>query len=149
MVSALAEAWDVDVKGPRAPHLPASGLGAGFRARRLLLRPRLAAIRGRTEIAPRTDPSPDVVVEIDISRSSIRELGIFEQFGVPEVWRHDGERASILVLEDGEYREAETSAAFPLLAAQDMTRLRAVGGETPLPRWLADTRAWATEAAQG
>lgn len=148
MVGALAEGWGVDVAGLGHLTYRHPEWERGFEPDGCFYVRDVAAIRGRTEVDAQVDPPPDVVVEIDISRSSIRKLGIFAQFGVPEVWRHDGDRATILVLDEGEYRDVEAGTAFPLLTADAMTRILAAGAETPLPRWLADTRAWATAAAR-
>lgn len=85
-------------------------------------------------------------MEIDISRSSIDKLPVFAQFGVPEMWRHDGQVATILLLDDGVYRPAETSRALPPLTAEVLASLVEQGRETPRRQWLADIRAWATAA---
>ncbi len=105
-----------------------------------------AAIRGKDRIDPRLDPPPDVVVEIDITRSSIDKLPLDAQFGVLEVWRHDGEAATILLLEDGGYVEGD-SRVFPGLDAGAFTRLLAAGQRTPVTRWLPEVRAWASTAS--
>lgn len=92
------------------------------------------------------DPPPDVVVEIDISRDSIGRPGIFRQFGVAEVWCHDGERASFLVLAAEGYQPSATSRCFPLLSADRLTELLAERAASTLPTWLRAVRAWASQA---
>ena len=38
------------------------------------------------------DPPPDLVIEVDITRSSLDKLSIYAALRVPEVWRYtDGE----------------------------------------------------------
>src|SRR5712692_7814185 len=66
-----------------------------------------------SELDAAVAPPPDLVIEIDISRSSLPRFPIFAAFGVPEVWRYDGARVSIWRLEAGRYVEAESSAALP------------------------------------
>lgn len=99
-----------------------------------------ATIRGRDEVVPGVDPPPDVVVEVDITSSSIDKLRLFARFAVPEVWRHHSERAAILVLGPDGYRAADASQVFPRLTADALTRLLEEGRRTPLPRWLSDVR---------
>ena len=71
-------------------------------------------MRTRQEWDPTRDPPPDLILEIEISRSALNRLGIFAALGVPEVWRCDGERFYIHVLQSsGEYQEVEASPTFP------------------------------------
>lgn len=67
------------------------------------------------------DPPPDVVVEIDIHHDSLDKLPIYAALGVPEIWRHDGRRCDIRVLENGAYVVVETSRALPVLTGTILT----------------------------
>jgi len=40
-------------------------------------------------------------VEVEVSRSALGKLPIFAAFKIPEVWRYDGERVTILRLGAG------------------------------------------------
>ncbi len=96
---------------------------------------------------PRHDPAPDVLLEVDISRSSMRKREMFAQFGVGELWRHDGERMTMAVLDAGTYRPAPASRALPPLTADGLTELLAARARTTLPAWVHQVRAWAQRAA--
>jgi len=48
-----------------------------------------ARIRGKREIDLTQDPPPDLVVEIDITSSSLNRFQIYATLGVPELWRYD------------------------------------------------------------
>jgi Uma2 family endonuclease len=75
-----------------------------------------ADVRGREQIDLDVDPPPDLVVEIEVSRSVLDRLGILAALGVPEVWRFDGKRLSVLLLAaDGRYVEADHSPTFPAI----------------------------------
>ena len=75
-----------------------------------------AKVRGRDDLDLTTDPPPDLVVEIDISASSIDQLAIYSALGVSEVWLCDGARVEFHVLSsDGTYSLQDLSAAFPFL----------------------------------
>lgn len=50
------------------------------------------------------DPPPDLAIEIDITSSSLDRLAIYASLGITEVWRFDGDRLTIYVLEDGYYQ---------------------------------------------
>jgi len=72
------------------------------------------AMRACKDWDPTRDPPPDLIVEIEISRSALNRLGMFATLGVPEVWRCDGEHFHIHVLQpSGEYQEVKDSPIFP------------------------------------
>jgi Uma2 family endonuclease len=71
----------------------------------------------KEEIDFETDPPPDVVVEIDIHHESISKFPIYAAFGVPELWRFDGERLTIYRLSEGQYVSSEASLAMPVLTS--------------------------------
>ena len=74
-------------------------------------------MRGRREIDFRTDPPPDLVVEIEISRTALNRLGIYAALGVPEVWRCDNQRLRVCVRgDDPRYTEVPSSLRFSLPA---------------------------------
>ena len=68
------------------------------------------------------DPPPDLVVEIDVTSSSIDRLYLYASLGVPEVWRYDGNRLIIYQLESQEYAERDVSPTFPFLSQVDIVR---------------------------
>ena len=68
------------------------------------------------------DPPPDLVVEIDVTSSSIDRLSLYASLGVPEVWRYDGNRLIIYQLESQEYAERDVSPTFPFLSQVEMLR---------------------------
>jgi Uma2 family endonuclease len=68
------------------------------------------------------DPPPDLVVEIDVTSSSIDRLSLYASLGVPEVWRYNGNRLIIYQLEAQEYTERDVSPTFPFLSQVEMLR---------------------------
>lgn len=78
------------------------------------------------------DASPDLAVEVDITRSSIAKQPIYGAIGVPEVWRFDGERVTPLHRRaDGSYANADASLAFPRLSMERFNHFlsRAITGD--------------------
>jgi Uma2 family endonuclease len=90
------------------------------------------------------DPPPDLVVEVDISNSSINRLGIYAALRVPEVWRYDSEGLHVLLLgSDGTYQESEVSRSLPYVPISDITELledglREKGDDRPRLRAIQD-----------
>lgn len=63
-------------------------------------------------------PPPDVAVEIDITSESLGRFSIYQNLGVPEIWRCDEHRMEIYHLTETGYAEAPTSRAFPFLTGE-------------------------------
>src|SRR5262249_12678957 len=49
------------------------------------------SMRGKKTFDVKTDPPPDLAVDVDISSSSLKRMAIYAALGVPEIWRFDGE----------------------------------------------------------
>jgi Uma2 family endonuclease len=77
-------------------------------------------VRGKRPIDPRTAPPPDLVIEVDITHSSLDRLAISASLKVPEVWRFSGGQVAFHVLQkDGTYAPGP-SRCFPGLQAPDL-----------------------------
>ncbi len=80
-------------------------------------------VSGLREIDFMVDPPPDLSIEVEVSRSVLSRLPIIAAFKIPEVWRYDGERVTVLLLDsDGTYHESATSAAIPTFPFADAPR---------------------------
>jgi Uma2 family endonuclease len=87
-------------------------------------------VRTRPRINLRVDPSPDLVIEVDVTSSSVDKLGIYAALGVPEVWRLDARVLSFQVLgADQRYASATQSLAFPFLRPADVSTVLAAKGQ--------------------
>lgn len=80
-------------------------------------------IRGKLEFDLATDPPPDLAIEVDFSSKSLDRFPIYARLGVPEIWRYDQGILTIHLLENGAYRESDTSLAFPMLPVQELPGL--------------------------
>jgi Uma2 family endonuclease len=79
-------------------------------------------VRDKTHIDPATDPPPDLIIEIEVTRSAIPKLPIYARMGVPEIWRFDGERVTIHQLAGSEYDDVPASTVMPPLSNDILTR---------------------------
>mgnify|MGYP001275658409 FL=1 len=84
---------------------------------------RTPQVLGKRELDLTVDPPPDLVIEVDITRSSLNRFPVFAALGVPEVWRFDGERFTFYILRGDRYVEIPVSAALPPLTAANATTL--------------------------
>ena len=107
-----------------------------------------ADVRGKSVIDVRIDPPPDLVIEIDVTHSSLNKVPIYAEFGIPEVWQYRDGNVSILVREGAGYREVSKSLVLPIVTdeahtrfvREDVTRTRFV--------WLRSLRRWARQQAR-
>ena len=72
-----------------------------------------AAIRGKKRIDLSIDPPPDLAIEIDIT--SRTQFNNYEALGVPELWKYNGRKLQVNVLQEGKYVESNVSYNFPNL----------------------------------
>jgi Uma2 family endonuclease len=104
-------------------------------------------IRGQREVDLAADPPPDVVLEMEMSRSALNKLPLFASMGIPEIWRCDGQRVTILICEGDDYREAPRSLALPVLAAEVLTHFLTLSRTELSPVWFRAVSAWAQAQA--
>jgi Uma2 family endonuclease len=102
-----------------------------------------AQVIGKADLKLPDDPPPDLIVESDLTSSSLDRFAIYAGLDVPEIWRVANWHVSIWLLNDGAYQEAEVSAAFPFLARQTLNEFLVKGlneGERKVARamreWL-------------
>ncbi len=118
-------------------------LERGFEADASFYIQRAPAIRGRRQVDLSVDPPPDLVLEMEVSRSAVDKLGVFAAMGVPEVWRSDGQRVTILLLEGEGYRESASSLSLPALTAKQAAAFLALSRELLSPDWFHAVSDWA------
>lgn len=100
-------------------------------------------VRGRLELDLERDPPPDLAIEIEVTRSALNRISIYEALGVAEIWRFDGETFTVLIRGgDDRYSEAESSLSLPTFPLAEVQRRLATFGETDQTTWLRDWRAW-------
>ena len=104
-------------------------------------------VRGKDRIDLAVDPPPDLVIEIDITSPSFSKLPIYAQIGVPEVWRYDGERMTILVLEYSDYTVRTESIVLPPVTSHVLTDLVEKSKTTRRTVWLKRVREWSRKNA--
>jgi len=85
------------------------------------------------------EPPPDLVIEVDISRSSLDKLPIYATLGVPEIWRYTDGAIELQCLTEGAYRVVDTSQVLPGIHASLLTRfIDEARTATNQTRWFKD-----------
>lgn len=104
-------------------------------------------VRGQDQADLMVDPPPDLAIEVDLGETGIDKLAIYAGLGVPEVWRHDGERLHVFLLQpDRRYMESGVSASFPFLPLDDLTRFLSQRQRTGETAFIREFRDWVRTA---
>jgi Uma2 family endonuclease len=143
LLLAVEDAMDTPIYNAGSTTFARPDLQKGFESDSCYYIQHGAAMRGKTRVDPQRDPPPDLVVEIDMTHSTLAKLTLYAQFGVPEVWRYVDGHMEILTLEGDRYRPASQSRAVPLVTAATLTTLvRASAGKSQ-GEWWRLARDWA------
>jgi Uma2 family endonuclease len=101
------------------------------------------AVRSLNRINLRRDPPPDLVIEVELTRSAVRRMPIYAALNFPEVWRLRRTGLTFHVLQsDGTYALSAVSRALPPLAPADLSRFLVLRGQTDENTINAQFRAW-------
>jgi Uma2 family endonuclease len=91
----------------------------------------------------RRDPPPDLIVDVDLTRSAVNRMEIYATLKASEVWRFCKSRLEFQVLqEDGKYAVQSTSRAFPGIPSEEINRFLAMRGETEQNSLIREFRDW-------
>ena len=142
LVEVLAEEFGMNLRRLGSTTFQRSTLLKGFEPDSAFYIARVTEVAGRM-IDPAVDPPPDLMIEVDVTRSSLLRFPVFAAFGVPEVWRYDGSRVAIFRLESGTYVERESSSVFPALTGSAASRFLEQSRELGSTDWLRRVRDWA------
>jgi Uma2 family endonuclease len=94
-------------------------------------------IRGKRHIHMNIDPPPDLVIESELTSSSVPRLPIFAALGIPEVWRLEEDELHFLQLQpEGTYQPKDHSLAFPVFSLADASRFLDEGQVSDKTAWI-------------
>lgn len=111
LVKALLEELDIEFISAGSTTLKNKNIAQAVEADDCFYIQNEATIRGKKRLDLILDPPPDLAIEIDIT--SRTRLNNYEVLGVPELWRYDGHKLQINVLQSGEYIDSNISYNFP------------------------------------
>lgn len=104
-----------------------------------------ATIRHKINLDLRTDPPPDLAIEVDYTSSSRSRMGIYAALGVPEVWRFDGTVLTIECLVGTEYVPQSRSTVLPILQQRDIMDFLTASQAMGETSWVRTVRQWVRE----
>ncbi len=141
LIGRLVETWtevlEIEIQSVASTTFKRKDLQKAFEADESYYIEHAEQIRPKEEIDLTIDPPPDLVIEVEITSSAIHKLRLFAAMGVPEVWRHDGERLQMYSLRANQYEPISSSRGLPGLTAaaiEAVLKKRFEFGETALVR---------------
>jgi Uma2 family endonuclease len=111
LVEILLEELDVEFRNLASTTFKSETMQQGLEADSCFYIENEAAVRGKKRIDLTVEPPPDLAIEIDIS--SRTQLNNYEALGVGELWRFNGTKLEINVLQAGHYVQVTESPHFP------------------------------------
>lgn len=137
IVETFSEVFEIEIQSVASTTFKRKELKKAFEADESYYVQHAEQIRPKEEIDLAVDPPPDLVIEVEITSSAIHKLKLFAAMGIPEVWRHDGDRLEMFRLHGTQYEGIDSSEALPGLTAATINgvlRRRFDLGETALIR---------------
>lgn len=117
LVETYTEVREIEIQSVASTTFKRKDLQKAFEADESYYIEHAELIRPKEEVDLTIDPPPDLVIEVEITSSAIHKLKLFAAMGVPEVWRHDGEKLQMFELAGAEYTPCERSRPLPELTA--------------------------------
>jgi len=143
LVMALTEETGVEAEDFGSTTFRREDLERGFEPDSCFYIENEESVRGKSRIDLSVDPPPDLVIEIDITSPSLNKLSIYTRIGVPEIWRYDGKRVTILKLEGDGYVEANASVVLPPATGAALSNFVEKSQSMRRTAWLKEVRGWA------
>ncbi|MCW5317415.1 Uma2 family endonuclease [Nostoc sp. KVJ3] len=104
-----------------------------------------ALVRNKSEIDLNCDPAPDLVVEIDLTSSSLNKFDIYASLGVMELWRYEEGVLYIYQLRQGQYIECNNSLIFAQLPLIEIARFLEESPRIGVMKMTRNFREWVKE----
>ena len=146
LVSLVAEELQIDTVHAGSTTFKRQDVAQGFEPDSCFYIQHEGLVSGKTEIDLSRDPPPDLVIEIDISSSSLNKFPVYARMGVPEVWRCDGTQVFFFVLSGEQYEPAQESRTLPVLSGGMATEFLEASTRLKSTAWARKVREWARQA---
>jgi Uma2 family endonuclease len=143
LVDALTEELALAVKGGRSTTFKRRQRQRGLEADSCWWIASEPRVRGKDIIDLRSDPPPDLALEIEITHSSMNRLAIYARLNFPEIWRLEGQTIVCHLLgNDGKYFVSAVSRAIPGLVVADLVPFLMLRGQMDDNAIIQQFRAW-------
>lgn len=142
LIAALSEELGLEIIGLKSSTWRSQPKKAGKEADECFYIQNEAVMRGKLKIDLKTDPPPDLAVEIDWTSSSINKMAVYAELKVPEVWVWKKGKLIINILNDTSYVECETSLAFASFPVKELAQFMHLDSEKGENARIREFREW-------
>jgi Uma2 family endonuclease len=143
LVDALTQELNLPVKGGRSTTFRRRRRRRGLEPDGCWWIASASLVRGKSHIDLRTDPPPDLALEVDVTHSWLDRLSIYGALKIPEIWRVENQMIVCYILsEDGRYQAQPRSRAFPALGPADLWGFVVLRGQMDENAVVRQFRAW-------
>lgn len=97
---------------------------------------------GKTCLDLRTDPPPDLAIEVEVTQRILDRMSIYAALRVPEIWVLGAAGLAFHVLQGKKYQVQLHSVAFPRLTAADLMSFLSQVGQVDETALVRQFRAW-------
>ena len=136
LINILALSFGIDIESAGETTYQRADLQRGFEPDGSYYFTNIATIRAKERLDLAVDPAPDLVIEIDLSSSSLDKQPIMAALGIQELWRYQADSVAILRLSGEKYRLADDSGCFPGVTSDMLNTWIAAGQTSARPAWL-------------
>lgn len=143
--AAIADELGVDYINAGSTTFNRGDLEQGFEADTSFYIQNAERVRGKQRIDLREDPPPDLVIEVDITHSSMDKFPVFAGLGIPEIWRNYDKELTIFKLEGETYNAHPGSGTLPGVTSARLTEVILESQQSTRTEWLRSVREWARE----
>ncbi|MEG3846196.1 Uma2 family endonuclease [Microcoleus sp. herbarium19] len=142
LIVALSEEIGIEIIGLKSSTWRSEPKKAGNEADECFYIQNEALMRGKLTIDLKNDPPPDLVVEMDLTSSSINKMAVYAELKVPEVWIWKKGKLIINILTDTGYAESETSLAFASFPVKELAQFMNLDSEKGENARIREFREW-------
>lgn len=143
LVFILAEEWNFEYRSFGRTTFRREELESGFEPDGCFYIQSVDRISGVKRLDLTVHPPPDIAIEVDVTSPSLNKLPIYARIGVPEIWRYDGQKLTIFLLQGSEYRDSDESQSISRLTSTTLSQLIVQGTSMKRLAWVRAVREWA------
>lgn len=127
LIRVLAEETDTSLSGSGAVTLRREEMDVGVQADTSFYIANEERMRGKKALDLSIDPPPDLAVEVEVTHRLGERKTIYQELGVPEVWRYFEGRLIVLVKKGDVYQAVDRSPTFPQISPEEFAGFVAAG----------------------
>ena len=142
LVEIVAEETQTDVCHFGSTRIQRPDLLKGFEPDSCFYFTNADSVRNKKALDLPRDPAPQLVIDVDVSASSMNRFPIFAAGGVAELWHYANDIAEICVLRNGRYEKVTKSIFLPVLTPGARTEFTNSYCRKMWPVWTRELREW-------